>query len=552
MATRIPASIAVAVTVLFVLPIFYLATATSPAKIIAAAQEHFTITATLNSITYAALSAGIGVLLGAFYSWLVDRTNVPGRSALRILILLPLGIPQFIKGLAWIFLLSPRIGIINVAFMSEFGTQVPLFNIFSLGGMVLVSSFGTVSLSYLIVSAALKGIDPSLEESSQATGMGTIGTFFRVVLPLLRPALLAAFLLNFLGVLSLFDIAFIIGIPAKILTLIVYVYTSVNSTIPDYSLGASLSFIYLAITVGLALFYMYTTRRSFRFRTVGGREGNMKIIDLGKWRYAGLAVCLAVLTLSFFLLAAIIFLVSLTHSYNGQFTSFLRPTFANYQAIYLDSNFWSALETSFIISFSTALITMFLATMFAYAIIRSRGFRSRVFDFMGFVPTAFPGVVYDLGLLWMFIGLPVVNHLYGTIWPIILALVAIWIARPIRIITSRMIQISEDLESAASVTGDLWINVYRKVVLPLLALSLFNSFVYVFIDSFRELGAVTLLSTGQAYPLTIYIQQLYSNNAASLGQIAAISTVMTAIMVSFLAVALLILKRRGTWVSESI
>ena len=552
MATKIPASIAIAVTILFILPILFLGTATNPEKILTAAQEPLTLTATLNSLAYAGASAGIGVFLGAFYSWLVDRTNVPGRNLLRILILLPLGIPQFIKGLAWIFLLSPRIGIINVGFMEQLGTQTPLFNIFSLGGMVLVSSFGTISLSYLITSAALKGIDPSLEESSQAAGMGTMGTFFRVVLPLLRPAILAAFLLNFLGVLSLFDIAFIIGIPAKILTLIVFVYTSVNSTIPDYSLGASLSFIYLAITVGLALFYMYTTRRSFRFRTVGGREAGMKTINLGRWRYAGLAACLAILTISFFLLAAIIFLVSLTQSYNGHFSAFLRPTFENYRALYVDSNFWSAIQTSFVIAFSTALITMFLATMFAYAIIRSQGMRSKIFDFMGFLPTAFPGVVYDLGLLWVFIGLPIVNQLYGTIWPIILALVAIWLARPIRIITSRMIQISQDLESAASITGDHWIHIFRKVILPLLALSLFNSFVYVFIDSFRELGAVTLLGTGETYTLTIYIQQLYSNNAASLGQIAAISTVMTFIMVAFLAVALYILKSRNSWVSESI
>ncbi|MDG6998767.1 MAG: ABC transporter permease subunit, partial [Nitrososphaerota archaeon] len=315
MATRIPASITIAITVLFLLPIVYLSTATSPKEILAVASQHLTLTATINSVTYAALSAGLGVVMGTIYSWLVDRTDVPGRSILRILILLPLGIPQFIKGLAWIFLLSPKIGIINVAFMNEFNMQTPLFNIFSLAGMILISSFGTVSLSYLIISAALRGIDPLFEESSQVSGRGTFGTFVRVVLPILRPAILAAFLLNFVGVLSLFDIAFIIGIPARILTLIVYVYTSINSTIPDYGFGAGLSFIYLAITLGLAFVYVYTTRRSYRFRTVGGKGGmETKILGLGKWKYAGLALCLAILTISFFLLVAIIFLVSLTSS----------------------------------------------------------------------------------------------------------------------------------------------------------------------------------------------------------------------------------------------
>ena len=273
LATRIPAAVAIAVTILFVLPIIYLASATSPSQILTIIQQRTTITATINSLTYAGASATSRCIMGTFYSWFVDKTDMPGRSVLRILILLSLGIPQFIKALAWVFLLSPKIGVINVAFMNEFNTNVPLFNIFSLGGMILVSSFGTIPLSYLIVSAALRGIDSSLEETSQTIGVGTLGTFMRVDLPLLRPALTAAFILNFIGVLSLFDVAFVIGVPARILTLVLYVYSSINSVFPSYSFGAGLSFIYLGITIGVALIYMYLTRSSFRFRTVGEKRG---------------------------------------------------------------------------------------------------------------------------------------------------------------------------------------------------------------------------------------------------------------------------------------
>src|SRR5262249_27113321 len=150
-------------------------------------------------------------------AWLVERTDLPLRDGIYTIVLFPLLVPGIVFSITWIFLLAPNTGWINVALRAllRLDGEGPL-NVFSMGGLILLEGLGLVPFVSLLLSAALRSMNPSLEEASNIAGASPLKTFLRVTLPVLRPGLLAPLILATLVTFEQFETPLVIGFPARI------------------------------------------------------------------------------------------------------------------------------------------------------------------------------------------------------------------------------------------------------------------------------------------------------------------------------------------------
>jgi iron(III) transport system permease protein len=553
--SRFPVYFSLAVSVFFIIPFFFMMFGSlSPSFQFTNLTPNFIIKALTapnlpqlltNTLEYGIGGALLAVTLATIYSWFVVMTNVPFKRVLRLLPVLPLVMPLVVKGFAWIFLFSPSIGLANYA-VKALGVPFAPFNIFSIWGMIFAWGMGGIPLSYLLIEPAFRSLDASLDESSKVCGAGTFRTFFKVTIPLVMPALLTSFLLSTIGGVEDFNYPFILGQRAGVTTFATQVYNLVS--LGNYSAGAAFGIIFLIITLTLISFYIYSSRRSFRFAVVTGKATRKNPMDLGRWKWAGLAVCVVILLFAFALPMTMVVLISLTpfYSVGGGANPFATLTLGNYAKAFNLQFFGTAAINSFELSIAAAVITTSIAIVMAYAIVKSKSRLRNVLNYFSALPLAFPGVVYSVALIWTFLTLPIFNtYVYGTIWMMLFAMVILWLPLSIRFVTNSLLQISDELEEASSVSGASWLKSFRHVVAPLLRGGIFNSIVYVMLNSFRELGAVILLYNGTSILFIILIVNLYENTAGSLSVVAALSVLMSLMLAGALVLTRILESKIG-------
>ena len=172
----------------------------------------------LNTLLFTAGSLAIGLPLAILLAWLVERTAIPGRAWIGNLILVPMTVPSLLSAIAWVQLLDPRNGLVNVVLRGLFGLQSDTgpFDIYTLSGMCFVQGLRLVPSAYLMIAASFRAMDPSLEEQSAMAGQNVAQTTLRVTLPIMRPALLAALIYFIIVVIESFDIPGLLGFTARI------------------------------------------------------------------------------------------------------------------------------------------------------------------------------------------------------------------------------------------------------------------------------------------------------------------------------------------------
>ncbi|MDG6908473.1 MAG: iron ABC transporter permease [Nitrososphaerota archaeon] len=555
MASKLPLIIFLIISLFFLVPLaFMIYGSTVPVFkstqytlkfLIQAFTAKNTPTLLINTLEYGGGGALLGVLLATVYAWLMERTDVPAKKFLRLLPILPLTLPLLVKGFAWIFLFSPRIGLVNLSLESALGLANPPFNIFSMAGMIFAWGVGGIPLAYLMIEPAFRSIDPSLEEASRAGGAGALRTLFRVTLPIISPAIVTAFLLLFIAGVENFDYPFILGTEVGINTFATEVYDLVD-IFHDTSLASAYSIIFLIITLVLISFYLYSVRKSFRFIVVTGKATQPTLFRLGRKRWLGLAICLGIMTFAFILPAGMIVLMSLVPFYTvgGATSPFAHLTLENYVKAFQVQDFQLAVINSFELSFAAAVLTTIIATVMSYTLIKSKTIGKKVLDYLASLPLAFPGIVYAIGLIWTFLTIPGLGYIYGTNWILLFSLIIIWLPYAIRIVSTSLIQIADEMEEASSVLGGSWLRTFTRVTMPLLRNGMVNSFIYVMVDSFRELGAVVLLSNASSILLIVLILNLFETTASSLPVVAALSTLMTLMLAATIIVTRLVTRSR--------
>src|SRR6266536_2112895 len=331
----------------------------------------------LNTLFFTAGSLAIGLPLAILLAWLLERTVIPARAWIANLILVPMTIPSLLSAIAWIQLLDPRIGLVNVALRGVLGLsgETGPLDIYSLGGMCFVQGLRLVPSAYLMIAASFRAMDPSLEEQSAVAGRNVAQTTLRVTLPIVRPALLAALIYFIIVVIESFDIPGLLGFTARIRVLSTAIYWATHSEVglPDYGLASALGTIVLALALFLMWIYHRLTAHQERFATITGKGYRPRQINLGRYTLPAILFC------SIYVLVAVVlpFVMLLWTSVQPFYAppsmdSFGRATFDGYLNIWRDGSVVRAVWNTTILALVTAVATIALSVLVSWFVVRRR------------------------------------------------------------------------------------------------------------------------------------------------------------------------------------
>ena len=375
----------------------------------------------VNSFIFAMGASILATVLASILAWIAIRTNAPGRKMFELTAIVPNIFPPVMLAVAWTVLLSPRTGLINRWLMDIFNLSEAPLNIYSLWGMIFVEGLITTPLAFLIVSASLYSMDPSLEESARVAGSTNIQIARRITFPILRPALLAAAMLNFVRAIESFDTPAIIALPARIEVFTTKLYReAVGAFPPNQNLAATYGVSLLLVTMLFVFFYRRLTIRSERYVTVTGRGYRPTIIDLGRWRSAASVVAGLILLLIVVLPFIVLLYVSfITYVHVPGVKTWELLTLDNYRQNLTDSRTYRAVQNSLMLAVGGATICMILASLTAWVTTKTRAAGRGVIEALTFIPWAFPGTALAIGLLWTYVYVPL--PIYGTLWILLIA-----------------------------------------------------------------------------------------------------------------------------------
>ncbi len=481
----------------------------------------------VNSLLFATGSTLFAFLLAFMMAWLVERTNAPLRDLAYVIAIVATIIPGMIASIAWIMLLHPRIGLINLALINTFGLSEAPLDIHSMYGMIFVAGLRHVPVMFLLLAGALRSMDPSLEESSATCGSGNPSTMLRITFPLMLPASAAAMIYSFINSVEAFEIPALLGMPVKIYVFATKIYLAMHQSPPDYGVSAALGTTVLAISAVGTLFYLRILRKSERYVTVTGKGYRPRPIDLGKWKYLGTAFLFGFLFLDVILPMLALIWASLLPFYQV-------PSLKAFQIISLSSYFsaWqypgvlNAVKNSLLLAVVGGCLTMLLAAVISWIVVRSRVPGRRLLDFLAFAPLATPSIVLGMALVFLYLSLPV--PIYGTLWILLIAFVTKYMPWATRNTNAALLQIHRELEEASEVSGASWLQTFRRVLAPLLVPAFISGFLYIFSHIIRDISLAILLYSPKSNLFAIVIWELWQ--AGTIAQVGAISVILVVLL----------------------
>ncbi len=462
----------------------------------------------LNSVYYALGTCVVTFLIGTFLAWVSERTNTPFKKLFVVMALIPFIIPGILSTISWILLLSPKIGLINLVIKNLLGLESAPFNIYTMWGMIWAESIHLYPLVFLLMSAAFRNMDTSLEEAALTAGSSTFTTFTRVTLPLMRPAMFSVLLVIFIRGIEAFEVPALIGVPAKISVFTTKIFLAIHQFPSDFGLAGAYAVTLLAISTTGVLIYGRITRREERYATVTGKGYRPRVIDLGGWKYVTCAIAFLIFLLAVIFPAFILLWSSFIPYYGVPSLELMgKMTWANFHYILNYPLALTAFKNSFYLSVGSATLVMLLTSIIAWITVKTKLPGRALLDNMTFIPIAMPGIVLGVSLIWVYLTLPI--PIYGTIWVLLLAYITKFMPYGIRAASASMIQINKELEEASFTAGGTWFQTFRKVILPLLMPGFTAGWIYISIIALRELSTSILLYSYNSTVLSIMAFDLW-------------------------------------------
>lgn len=484
-----------------------------------------------NTLIISGATAFLATVFGTLMAWAVVRTNMPCRRIVEGASLIPFISTPFIGALAWIMLASPRTGLINQVWNHVLGFEGSLFNIYGLGGIILVEALYEMPYVFLIVAGALRSMDATLEEASFSAGAGVVKTTLKVTLPLVLPAILGGGLLVFVLAAEQFGVPAVLGTSARIRVLTTSIWDTQAVYPPKYGLGASLSVTLLLISmIGLWLQRRMLAARSYT--TVGGKGSRARRIDLGPLKWVVFGICMLYLVLAVVLPYATILLSSVRTLWTEHF-EWSQLTLEHYHWILFEYPATRrALFNSLFLAVVGATIAIFFCALISFLSQRTTLPGRKGLDYLSMLPMAFPGIVLAFALLRVWIEPPLV--LYGTIWILFIAYITRYLPYGVRSTSATLVQIHPELEESALSSGANWLQTFRRVTLPLLKPGLVAGWTLLFVSFMRELSASVLLYSPGNEVLSVAIYDLFAQgDFRPLSALAVIQIVVCLLMLAF-------------------
>ncbi len=502
-------------------------------KYVAAYTDDNLFAVTVNTLVFVIGSSLLSTVLALVLAYLNTRTNIPCKPVFTVLSIVPMMIPHLLFSVSWALLLNPSNGLINTILVSAFNLNEAPFNIYSLWGMVLVEGLLNMPIAYLILAPAMASFDTSLEESSRVSGASTWTTLWRVTLPVLRPAILAGFILSVVRALASYAVPRVLGMPGKVEVLATYLYKIVSTGFtPDYGKAAALGMSILGASIGLIVLYRYLTAESGKFVTISGRGYRPAPIMLGKAR-TPIFIGVSLLSLLMIVLPVAILLYTsfIPYSMVPGPKAFAQMSLKHWYDVLQDPLSILALKNSLFLAVVGATLGIVLSTFVAYVIVKVRTRASALLDTLSFLSFSFPGIVIGIGFMWFFVQTP----LYATTTALLLAYIAAYLPYGIRPLSSAFVQVHAHLEESSRVAGASGLTTLRRIIVPLLVPGMVSGWILMATMFIRELTVSVVLSRPGTEVLAVQILS-YADDGLW-GQLSALGIIMIAISTGLVLLA---------------
>ena len=456
-----------------------------------------------NTVVLAFWSGLAALAIGAPMAWLSARTDLPCSRVIRSLIMASFVTPPFLGAFAWVMLAGPNAGYLNKLYRDLTGAEAPLFNIFSMTGLVFVVAIYTFPYVYIMIANTLGLIASDLEEAAAILGASRLRVALTITLPMVTPAVLSGFILAVLQTLALFGSPAILALPAGFHTITTQVWALFQYP-PKVEMAAAFSVPLLLATALLLLVQKKLLGRR-GYASVGGKGAQRRPIPLGPWRYPALLGCLAVLACAVFLPYGILAKAAFSRAW-AQPLTWENFTLANWSFTFLYSSTQSAILNTLELGVLTACVGAGLAALLAYITTRKIIVGHQLLGFLALAPVVIPGVVLAVALFIAYTRPPFL--LYGTLWILFVAYLTKEMPVGYSQSDATFRGIHPELEEAGRNLGAGRLRVLREITAPLAKSGIIATWCFIFIGVIRELSASIILFTPNTKVMSVVIFDL--------------------------------------------
>jgi len=490
----------------------------------------------VNTVVFVLGSSTLATVLALFLAYLNTRTDIPFKQLFKVISIIPMMIPHLLFSVSWALLLNPSNGMMNLVLRSAFDLDSSPFNIYTLRGMILVEGLLDLPIAYLIIAPAMASFDVALEESSRVFGAGTWRTLFRVTLPVLRPAILAAFVLGIVRSLASFAVPSVIGMPGRVRVLATHLYQMIATGFAtDYGKAAAVGMSVLAASVTLIFVYRALTAESEKYVTISSRGYRPTLIELKAARIPLFSVVAALSFVMIVLPVAVLVYTSLVpYTMVPSARAFSLMSWKHWIEVLNDPLSLLSLKNSLLLGVGGATLGVMLSILVAYVIVKVKSKASGILESLSFLSFSFPGIVIGVGFMWFFVHTP----FYATIWALLIGYIATYLPYGIRPLASAFVQVHGHLEESSLVCGASPFTTMRRIIVPLLIPGIVSAWILMATMFLRELTLSVVLSRPGTEVLAVQILRFSEDGLW--GRLSALGLIMILISTTLVVVATLV------------
>ena len=464
-------------------------------------QQPGMVQAITNTLKRVILTEVISLPVAVLIAWLVSRTDLPGKKIIDGFFWVAFFLPSLPVVLGWILLFDPDNGLINKWVMSSFGLTMPPFDIYTFWGIIFVHlAARSVSAKYIFLTPAFRNFDGSLEEASTMVGSSPLGTIWRIVMPILMPAVLITMAISLTHSLESFEIELVLGPPTNFYVFSTKMYTLIQGNPPMFGAATVLGLSILVVILPLIVWQQrLISTRSFVTVT---SHFQVRLLRLRKLRWPAFGL-IASVGMVITLIPTACLIAGTFMNLFGHFDLAVVWTTSHWQKVLADPVLLHSMRNTMVMAGSAAVVGVVWFALVAYISVRTRFPGRRILDFITWLPATLPGIILGLGLLWMFLTVPIFKPLYGTLVVLIIAVLINTITTGVQLIKSNMVQIGYELEEASFIAGGSWLYTFRRIILPVLGPVLISVALLTFNGAARNIANIVMIVTGDNRPLSL-------------------------------------------------
>ena len=460
------------------------------------------------SIYISIISVLCCAIVGVTMAFLLERYNFPGRRILSILVLVPMALPPLVGVLSFSFLYGDS-GIFPRIFQHLFGLDHVPFSLKGIWGVIVVHTFTMYTYFYLTASAAIKGLDPALEEAATSLGAGRIRVWTKVILPMLTPSIVASSLLVFMISMASYTAPLMFGVER---TMTMQIYLSRTNGNLEMAATQSMILSFVSITF-LVMMRWYQNRRNYQNLSKGISVHRSEVSS----KKIKIAATIASFIGTLILILPILVLILISFSVDGAWKTQILPTdytLDHYMALFTDERTWRPIWNSIQMGIVATFGNIIFGVAAAYAMVRLNFKGKTLLDILIMVPWALPGTVVAVNLIAAFSteNIFAFNQvLIGTFWILPLAYFIRHLPLVFRSTSASLVQLDQSIEEASRGLGANWWYTFRRIVIPLTFTGILAGTLLALVQSFGEFVASILIYSTSTIPLSVAIfQKLYA------------------------------------------